>query len=241
MKKIIYALGFWLLLTATVFGQITVPAEVKWGDPIVAVVNPNMPEGASFVGGWKIPDTVGMYQFDNKTVGLWPAAKGKYTISYAGFWIHLQDVTFIDNAGNTITIKSYLGHGLVDEKATFEVKEGPDPGPGPGPLPIGKKQLMLFYEADKLDDYPEAQRQILTSRQFRNTLQTQEHVLHEIVEAAALNQQNISEEKKLWFSKVKGLSLPVVALAPKDGGTIKVLPLPANINALLSILNNGGT
>lgn len=239
MKSIFYTLLFWLLSFSTVFGQINVPSEVTVGEPIVATVNMNMPEGASFTGGWKLPENVGTYKFNDFTVGLWPAKAGKYELKFSGFWIHLKEVTFTDGEGNVITIMSYLGHGFIDETATFELKgSGPDPPDPPDPPP-GQKQLMIFYDADQLDDYAESQRQILTSRLFRKTLEDNGHLLLSILESAVFTQSDLSVETKKWVNAAKDISLPSVAYAPRTGGKITVVKLPNNTTDLLNMLNGG--
>lgn len=233
-----------LLIPWSAYGQINLPAKAEWGEPIVARLERGIPEGATFEGqGWIFPDGLGTFKFDENTVGIWPAKAGTYTVKYTGFWILTKDVTFKDGDGNTITIKSYLGHGLYDESATIVVANGgPSPDP-PGPDPPGpeqKWQLMMFYDQDKLDDLPQAQRNLLTSLTFRKELVSRGHVLLEILESAvfAKPQSEVPEHYRKLVDFARNQPLPFVVMAPKEGGATYGQRLPSTAEGFWSLLKD---
>jgi hypothetical protein len=112
-----------------------------------------------------------------------------------------------------------------------------DPGPDPPPPdPItGPKQLMMFYDADRLDNYPEPQRALLTSLALRKELVSAGHVVLEMVEAEALN-GTPPARYKAFFDAARGQAMPVLAMAPKSGGSVRAVPLPADTAGLLEAL-----
>ena len=137
----------WLALCAAAVAQITVPAETEPHLPIVATVTAPIPDGARFDGTWKLEGAHFLPDGQNK-IYIW-AKPGEYRLEFSGLWLHLKDVTFTDGAGQEITITSYLGHGFVDESATFKVTgdtpdPDPDPDPQPGPSPIAADGLKVL-------------------------------------------------------------------------------------------------
>lgn len=222
------------LCCSVVWGQITVPAEIERDVPIVATVAAPMPDGATFDGGWKSDEGVSILPSGDKgTVHIW-AKPGTHTLRFSGFWLHLKEITFTDGAGEEITITSYLGHGFIDETAEFKVKGGDD---GPDPIPGGPFQLMFFYDADQLDDYPPSQRQLLTSLVVRKNLEESGHNVVEILEKSAVDAAVVAKYP-VWINAVKGDPLPRVAIAPKDGGPVADFQLPSSYEALEALLKD---
>jgi hypothetical protein len=129
---------------------------------------------------------------------------------------------------------------LQDEHTAAIVVKGvgPEPGPDPPvpPQPGGKWEVMLFYEADQLDNYPEPQRQLLTSLKLRDELTSAGHLFYRVVEAGALTANVAGSGWEPWFNAVKGDPMPRVAIRPRGGGAIKDVQLPSDRAALLKLL-----
>ena len=236
MKNLLYSIFICLAFVGSAFGQIEIPSEVPLGNPIVATIRTNMPDGAMLDGGWNVGQGIKFIVVDKDTIHIWVKTVGTYSLGFSGFWIHLKETTFKDGDGNVITIQSYLGHGTINESVEFKVVNGNGPDP---PLPPGKRQIMMFYDGDQLDNYPTSQRQILTSLTLRQKLREQGHVLLEILERSAIDQSGLDEQKQIWVNAAKGQTLPIVAFAPKDGGKIVVHPLPTHEDSFLELLNKG--
>ena len=124
------------------------------------------------------------------------------------------------------------GQPVVQQVKLGEKEPGPDP-PDP-PTPGGPYQLMMVYDADLLDNYPPQQRALLTSQTYRRQLVQTGHVVLEIVERAALDLP--SQRYAAFFAVAKGKPLPLLLYAPKAGGDVKAVPLPANWQALQEVL-----
>lgn len=235
--RYLMTLIFLLLLSAVAQAQIDLPAEIELGQPIVAKLRMPMPPGAEVEGvGWSIPAGMTNIEVDESTQHLWVKKAGTYTITFKAFWVLIKEVTFKDGDGNPVTIKSYLGHGLVDEKATIVVKGDSGPNPPDPPTPTGEKQIVLFYNGDLLDDLPAEQRRLLTSMTLRKKIAQQGHVLNEILEVDSLS-ASTTEKYAKWLRAINGKTVPRIAIAPKGGGDIIDFPLPANGEALFQLLN----
>ena len=225
------------LATATATAQIDVPSEVEPYRLVVATLATPIPEGAYLAdGGWEIIGATATQVADARKDAatlVWTGTPGQYTIVYDG--VLLQDVTFTDGAGNPVTIRSYVGR--IKERASCTIG-GEQPGPDP-PDPAGPWQIMLFYRADQLDDLPEPQRQILTSRKLRERLVKGGHVLLEVLEESSLG-GSVPSSYKAWIDSVVGKPLPAIAIAPKDGGKVRSFELPANADLLMALLADGG-
>ena len=220
------------LLMALTVGQITVPAETAPYLPVVATVAAQMPEGAQFDGGWKLQGAHFLPDGKNR-IHIW-AKPGEYKLEFSGLWLHLKDVTFKDGDGNEITITSYLGHGIINESATFKVTGEPPPPPPP-PL-SDHYQIVLFVEAgEQLDKYTRDQRDIINSLTFRDELKDLGHRFLQVIDDDEIN-AGVPAKWKPWADAVKGHPLPAVALAPIDGGPVVVYPLPATTMDMLVLL-----
>ena len=229
------------LLCSVACGQIEVTQDAAVGDPVVAKVQAVIPEGAVFDGGWKASKGVQFIPHSKDTLHVWVAKGGTYSLSFSGFWLHTEKVTFTDGAGNEITITSYLGHGFISEDVEFTVKgdAGPDPPIPPDPTPGGPQQMVLFYHLDQLDNMPAEQRALLKSLTIRKDLTAAGHLVLEIVEAGTLGQSGpIPDRIKGFVDSVRGDPLPRIAMAPREGGKVVDYPLPANYEDLVKLLNN---
>lgn len=225
-----------LLIATPCWAQINVPAETEPHAPIAATLANPIPEGAQVQGGWTLATAKFLPVPDG--IHVW-APPGVHEISYRGVWIKTVPVTLPDGT----VVQVLQGFGFLDETATFKVTGGgPDPGPDPPdpPTPGGKWQLMLFYESDRLDNYPEAQRQLLTSRVVRESLEQQGHRFRQVVESSALS-GSVSAEFVPWFDAVRGKPLPRIAIAPVEGGTVREFALPESLTALRQLLDKGVT
>jgi len=230
-----------LLVATAAWAQIDVPDEVDPYRLVVATLATPIPDGAYLAdGGWEVIGATSTQAPDTRTDGatlVWTGPPGEYTIIYDG--VLLQDVSFVDGDGNQVTIRSYVGR--IKERATCTIGGEPDPGPDPPdpPSPGGPYQIMLFYRADQLDNLPEPQRQLLTSRKVRDRLAEDGHVLLEALEEGSLG-GSVPPRYKTWVDAVVGDPLPRIAIAPKEGGKVKDFDLPANVDLLLALLAEGG-
>jgi hypothetical protein len=225
-----------LLWCATSHAEITVtPDKAAVGTKVTAVVDANIPEGAIFDGGWAITCTGQQCKAQMaklatpRTIGIWGPA-GNYQIRYSGFWLLLKEVTFKDGDGNTVTIQSYLGHGVIDERATF-ILEGEN---GPDPTPNGQWRIVLFYDSATLDDMTRDQQAILRGEAVKAALKKEGHELLQRVEG---HPTSYPSEIRDFVEAVRGKSLPRVALQSPDGGSVFHYPLPATWEGFLDALN----
>jgi hypothetical protein len=228
MRTLAFLAAF--LAATLAHGQIDVPAETPAHAPIVAALANPIPEGAQVQGGWVLP--TGKFLVVANGIHVW-APPGTNQIAYRGVWIKTTPITLPDGT----VVQVLQGFGFLDESAVFKVTGG-GPNPPLPPTPGGPWQVMLFYQADQLDNYPEAQRQLLTSRVVREQLNAAGHVFRKVVEAAALDQAATDGEFAAWFSAVRGKPLPRLAIAPKDGGRVREFPLPTTLGELWEVLKN---
>ena len=220
------AIAAWACIAVAAFGQITItPEKPAPYDVIVASVNPGqqIPEGAKVRGSW-----------DCSTLKWTPcganvhmsAAPGKHVIRAFGVWVLTKDVTIGDQ-----TVPVLVDFGQYSFQT--EVLIGSDPGPFPPP-PTGKFQIVMFYQADQLDNYPQSQRSLLTSRTLREKLVAQGHVILEILEEAAIGTSggHLAD----FIKSVAGDPLPRLALRPVSGGAVTDYPLPVDEAGLMKLL-----
>ena len=240
VKRVGLALLFCTLWPSLAWGQITVPAESKEHTPIPVTLKAMVPEGATIQSGAGLVWPEGVNKLEVGP-GQWVvcAPPGEYTITYKVRWLHIVPITFKDFDGKEVTFQNYLGSGDIDEKATFkvigEVKPDP-PNPPDPPTPGGPYQVMLFYEWGQLDNLPSRQQELLTSLTVRDSIAQQGHVFLAAYDRSFVDSGKPAD-KAAWFRAVAGKDFPVVALAPKDGGTIQVYPLPADQKGLLDLLS----
>lgn len=221
---------FLLLLCAPLRADIEVPDTVAVHEPVVATVKPTgVPEGAKIRGSFSVSS--GKSIPCGEAYHLW-LPPGKHTLKASGVWVLTQDLT-VD--GQTFPIMIDFGAYSFEKTITVGEAPGPDP-PGPDPPnPVGPKQIMIFYEGDRLDNYPPPQREILVSLALRQELVQAGHVVLEMVESAALS-GTAPARYKTFFDAARGQALPVLTFAPKAGGTVKAVPLPADKTGLLEAL-----
>jgi len=234
-----------LALTGPPGSQITIPAENARDKPIIGVFDASIPEGATVDGAWsKSSDAFDFREPVPGKLYLW-GAPGNHWLLFQGYWVQTRKVTFVDGAGNTITINEYVGSGFIRDQADFKIlgsdDDGDDDDDDDGdddddPPPSGPWQIMMFYDGDQLDNYPAAQRALLTSLAIRIQLKNHGHILHEILEKKAIS-VGVPSKYQSYVDAVKGDPLPRIALAPKDGGTVMDFPLPENREALQVLLN----
>jgi hypothetical protein len=230
MSRLAFLAAF--LAASVVFGQIDVPPETALHKPITARLTNPIPAGAQVQGAWNLPTADFLPAVDG--IHIWAPA-GTHKLSYRGIWIKTRPIT-ID--GQTVQVLE--GFGFIDESASFKVGGGPDPGPDPPvpPNPGGPKELMLFYEADQLDNYPEPQRRLLTSLKLREELTSAGHLFYRVIEAGALEANVAGSGWEPWFAAVKGDPMPRAALRNRGGGPVTDVPLPADKAALLKLLES---
>ena len=233
MKRILLA----LLFCSAAQAEMTVtPSKAPVGTRVVAKVSADVPEGATFDGGWDITGEGKLAKLSiPNAVGVWGPA-GEYTITYRGFWLLLKDVTFKDGDGNVITIKSYLGHGQVDESATLvlEGDDGPDPPPPPPP-PVGPWKIVLFYESSQLDNLTRDQQAILRGEWVKGQLRERGHELVQRIQGIPTQ---YPADLREYVEAVRGKSLPRVALQGFEGGTVFSYEMPKTWDMFVKMLSD---
>jgi len=234
MRKLLIILA--LMLPSTALGQIVTPAEVEPYTIATATAQSDVPPGAKVDGGWSASAGVSYVVIEPNKI-VWTAPPGKHVLTYAGFWLNLKEITFLDGSDppKEITIQSYLGHGRFEETATSTVLGGTDPvDPKPEPPnPAGPKRIVFFVAADNLDSMPYAQKYIVTSLVARKNLAARGHTFLLIDDD---QMQNPPTEYAPWVEAVKDDPLPRVAFADADGGPISDYPMPVDYKHLLELI-----
>ena len=138
-------------------------------------------------------------------------------------------------------------------EALLTVGKGPDPGPNPpdpAPNPSAKWQVMFFHQSDQLDNLPVAQRDMLTSRSFREALEAKGHSFEGAFDVDAVAKSGrvcgsfgcvtvrptVAKDMAPWWEAVEHDPMPRVAIAPMSGGDVRDFPLPADAASLYKLL-----
>lgn len=112
----------------------------------------------------------------------------------------------------------------------------PNPPNPPGPEP-GAKQLMLFYQRDKLDNYPAGQQALLGSLKLQDSLKSKGHLLKGRFDPGVTGPDGVvPADLAPWFQAAKGQQLPCAIVAPMNGGQMVAYPLPADEAGLDKLL-----
>ena len=238
MRRMAFLLAF--LLHSTALGQIVTPAEVEPYTIATAIAQSNVPPGAKVDGGWSASAGVSYVVVDPNKI-VWTAPPGKHTLTYAGFWVHVEPITFLDGSDppKEITIQSYLGSGRFNESVESVVGGTvvPDPvDPVDPPLPAGKKHIVFFIESDNLDVMPYAQRWLVTSLVARKNLETRGHTFLQVIDDNQIRLTSPPAKWLPWIESVKGDPLPRVAFADADGGPVTDYAMPVDYKHLLELL-----
>ena len=221
MKEILsLAILFCTLIYATSFAQITVPEETQRDTPIVATIAIDMPEGAEFDGQWVLDEGATFLPVKDGVIHIW-AAPGDHKVVFNGVWIDFENRKF----------------KFVNLNAPYKVLGGvdPDPTPDPTPGPVGPKQMMFFVISNDLDQLPLGQRVILTSLNVRKNLEDKGHKFLLVVDDGQIN-EGVPSEYLAWIKAAKDKDLPLIAIAPKEGGKIVTYPMPKDYKELLELL-----
>lgn len=168
-------------------------------------------------------------------------------------WAASQNLQFEAQGGPVLTIKAkaeqqqWLVLGgktlvaavvdgkLVVQEFTWPPNPGPNPGPEPGPEPKPTYwQVAFFVESDNLDNLTPAQQSLLASLLVRKDLEAKGHRLVGIFDPDAMETAT-DPALKPWFSAAQRKA-PCMALAPMEGGTIQIFPLPESKDAFWKVL-----
>lgn len=135
--------------------------------------------------------------------------------------------------------------------------DGDDPGPVDPPAPVpdpidpppapepsgGPWQLMIFHESEDLVAMTPDQIELCSGLLFRKEVEALGHDFQGSFDRSAVVTKKTQRctdgvcrivdvaatpQLAAWWATVKNAPLPCLALAPLDGGTIQVFPLPAN-------------
>lgn len=231
------AIAVFALTAVVARGQITItPPKPGLHEPVIATLTTGdqVPADAKVRGSWDCgaakwlePTCAGPVKVNQ--IYIW-APKGTYTIRAFGIWVQTKDITVGDQ-----TVPVLIDFGQYDYRTQLEVSGG-GPIPPPPPPPGGKYKIVMFYEANQLDNYPQPQRALLTSLQIREQLVSKGHDFLEALEAASLN--SASELFAPYIASVNGDPLPRIAIVPLEGGKVLDFPLPGNVDLLWALLEN---
>lgn len=155
-----------------------------------------------------------------------------------------SEIIWTGPPGNYLVVLVVVNaNGTKDtNKATVVIGDAPNPpDPGPGPLPPDpdppippvdpKWQITLFHNSNDLDNYTQEQLAMLQGLKFRKALVEEGHnFIGSYDIQSPLVKERATTNLAQWFAAVKGKTMPVVALAPKDGGAIQVFPLTTKVN-----------
>lgn len=221
------------VLTSPLVAEIDVPEEIQSPpNPIVATVDADIPEGAQSKGRWEIEGgaEAQFIKANGNTVYIW-AQPGEYVLSYTGMWVDFDAKTF----------------DFIEEQASVlvttedtpdpdpEPDPDPDPDPDPEPDPADEYQVLILHDADMLSRLPRAQRDILISRKRWQQLEDAGHKLLRVFDVFDAGEE-ASEHHQKFLDAMEGKTIPRVAIAPREGGTIETFPLPEDFDALMQRL-----
>lgn len=231
------AIAMWGCIAVVAYGQVTItPPKPGLHEPVIATLTTGnqVPDGAKVRGSWDCgaakfvePTCVGPVAVNQ--IYIW-APKGTYTVRAFGIWVLTKDVTIGDQV-----VPVLIDFGQYDYREQLVVGGG-GPDPKPDPQPGGKYRVVMFYDAAQLDNYPQAQRSLLTSLQIRQQLVSKGHELLEVLEAASID--SASESFAPFLAAVKGDPLPRIAMVPLEGGKVLDFALPGNVDLLWALLEN---
>jgi hypothetical protein len=217
--------------------------EQATADPVLSIVGPTTMDtgssvllevtGCKIAGRWTVYPSMDSKHFEGLPVQtqegitnkayFWPVSKGTYYLRF--------DVP---------------ADGL-DPKAECVITVGgenppvppdpipPDPVP---PTPTEKWQVAFFYDNDQLDNLTADQMILMEGLRFRKQLVEAGNKFVGSFEKDSLSKIGSELRSNLnpWFGAVEGSKFPVVAIAPLDGGTIQVFPLPEDEKELYALL-----
>jgi len=215
----------WLTMAAVAWAQpptaITLPDEVDVGDKLVASVDAEIPAGAQFKGGWEIECESGPVCKASweplakaNTIGIWAPA-GLYTVKFSGMWVHWEQQEF----------------DFIQLEASVKV------GTPVPPPPEGPWRIWMIENPQQRDNLPQSQQALLTSATYRQAWEEREHKFMELVSFDRLNGSTRLQALARAVSG-SGVGLPTLVLAPIDRDEFKVYPLPENVEAMDSLLDN---
>jgi hypothetical protein len=199
-----------LLAASTVWGQIDVPTDTPPYQPIVARLRNPIPEGAQIQGGWTLSSAAFLPAAG--CVHVW-APPGRHSIAYRGIWIKTRPIT-ID--GQVVQVLE--GFGFIDESATFKVGGGPDPGPDPPVPPPSQRWALVVEETSQRTPQQAA---LLTK--LRSEYQSR---------LVIADKDSTASKLRAYINQVPStMPLPALVVASMDGVLIRVVPLPATVEA----------
>ena len=226
MRAILLILAF--LWPSLAYSQITVPDRVDVHKPLVATLQlgEQIPEGAKVRGSWDVPGAAWLPCGDS--IHIW-AAPGKVQITASGVWVLTRDVTIGEE-----TFPVLVDFGQYNYNAEVLVGEDPNPPPPPPPPPGGPYEIAMFYQADQLDNYPQSQRNLLTSLSLREKLWADNHKVAEIFEWSSTS--TTTGPYADFFAAVRDKTAPRLAIRPVSGGPVIDIALPMNESDFLAFL-----
>ena len=163
-----------------------------------------------------------------------------------GKWVVIEKTEFVFvqptvlEGGKSIMIEGTAGkYGVIyfppgddtQPMTQVVVLGGGEPDPPDPPEPSGPWQIMMFYDAQYLDDYQPEKRLLLNSLILRDKLEADGHVFLEALEKSDIR-DGVPSRYTPWVNAVLNDPLPRIALAPLEGGKVMDFPLPENVEAL---------
>lgn len=138
----------------------------------------------------------------------------------------------------------------IVQKVTLGKAADPPTPPTPPTPPVNAKwQVLFFIESADLDNLTLPQQAMLSGLVFRSELTKAGHRFMGTFDKDRSTGQTVicvdgtclrtTRESKydVWWKAIAGKTVPLVAIAPLEGGTIQTFPLPADAAALLKLLS----
>jgi len=121
---------------------------------------------------------------------------------------------------------------------SYEVTvEGEAPHPDPPPPVDTKWQVAIFHQSDTRDTMDADQLEVCTGPLFRQELAAKGHGFVGLFDPDERDSKDgIPERVRRFFDAADGHELPVMVMAPMNGGDFRVVPLPANKTEAFKIL-----
>jgi hypothetical protein len=208
------------------------PIETEPFTPITAVLDTEIPEGATVFGdGWVIPDGVKTIQINSKRHHVW-AKPGEHTIAYKGVWVHYEEIEILDAEGNKRTIKNLLGMGMVDTSTTFTVlgeEEEEEEEVTPGDL----AWAIIVEEKSDRTKLPAKQRLVFESKELRDLVPPAQFLV--------IDDDSTKSTDKPYIDKAKNLKLlPALFLMDADGEELFAGDVPGTVDEAATLIRKYG-
>lgn len=99
-------------------------------------------------------------------------------------------------------------------------------------------QIAIFFESEDLDNMTLDQRELCSGLAFREEFEAAGNVFHGAFDASTVSDTGADPDWEFLWDAVKTKPTPRLVAAPKGSGQVQDWPLPANAQALYSLLED---